>query len=305
MTSNTKTRPYPFDFRFTESSPEDHDEPSLTSVILQAFSSIMAPPVDQFQQIPWPETAELYQPYESNQILLPESSACLAVRTFLHMNGLHFKVMLKSNAEQMSPTGRLPFLVCGKELVSEVEPIIDFVNNRILGAHLSAELTGEQLADMKAYLNLTEMVLSNAELYITWADKETLAEISRPRYGSPYPWPLNHILAYRKQFEVKNHLKAVGWFNKSIDQVYEDVHVGLQALSERLNSQDFFFGNFPTELDAVVFGHLYSILTTPLVDNKLAEMVQSHDNLTRFCRMIDNLYFKELQFEESTFEFLP
>lgn len=265
----------------------------------------MAPPSDEFQQIAWPETAELYQPYESNQILLPESSACLAVRTFLHMNGLHFKVMLKPNAEQMSPTGRLPFLVCGKHLVSEVEPIIDFVNTRVSGCSLSAELSGDQLADMKAYLNLTEMVLTNAELYITWADKETRAEISRPRYGSPYPWPLNHILGFRKQFEVKNHLKAVGWFNKTLDQVYEDVHVGLQALSERLNSQDFFFGTFPTELDAVVFGHLYSILTTPLVDNKLAEMVQSHDNLTRFCRMVDNLYFKELEFQESAFEFLP
>ena len=55
----------------------------------------MAPPEDQLQQqIAWPETAELYQPYESNQILLPDSSACLAVRTFLHMNGLHFKVNL-------------------------------------------------------------------------------------------------------------------------------------------------------------------------------------------------------------------
>jgi len=269
----------------------------------------MAPPEERFgsqPQIQWPENAELYQPYESNQILLPESSACLSIRTFLHMSGLHFKVMLKPNAEHMSPTGRLPFLVCGKQLMSEVEPIIQFVNTKIAGTHLSSELTLDQLADMKAYLNLTEMVLANAELYITWADKETRSEISRPRYGSPYPWPLNHILSFRRQFEVKNHLKAVGWYDKTLEQVYEDVHIGLQALSERLSSQDFFFGSYPTELDAVVFGHLYSILTTPLVDNRLAEMVQSHENLTRFCRMIDNLYFKELDFsQESTFEFLP
>ena len=64
---------------------------------------------------------------------------------------------------------------------------------------------------------------------LIFADKETRAEISRPRYGSPFPWPLNHILAYRKQFEVRNHLKAVGWFNKTLDRVYEDVHVGLQV----------------------------------------------------------------------------
>ena len=80
----------------TEPAPEGH-APSLSSVIIENWSSIMAPPEDQFQQIPWPETAELYQPYESNQILLPESSACLAVRTFLHMNGLRFKVSQKIN----------------------------------------------------------------------------------------------------------------------------------------------------------------------------------------------------------------
>ena len=121
---------------------------------------------------------------------------------------------------------------------------------------------------MKAYINLTEMVLSNAELFITWAgkhspsisfcefafnsefelfcsrlsDKETRTEISRPRYGSPYPWPLNHILAFRKQFDVKNHLKAVGWYNKTLDQVYEDVHVGLQVNITNRELSDIFSG---------------------------------------------------------------
>merc|ERR1712179_477276 len=104
MTSKTKSKQNPFDFRY-----EEH-VPSLSSAILQNLSSIMAPPEDQIHQISWPESAELYQPYESNQILLPDSSACLAARTFLHMNGLHFKVMLKPNAGHMSPTGRLPFL---------------------------------------------------------------------------------------------------------------------------------------------------------------------------------------------------
>jgi len=300
---NQKPRENPFDFTWSEPKTE---RLSLTSLVRENLHLIMAQPENQLQQIAWPDNAEIYQPYESNQILLPESSACLAVRTFLHMNNLSFKVMLKPNAEHMSPTGRVPFLRCAKHVISEVEPIIDFVNSKISGSHLSSELSNEQLADMQAYINLTEMVLSNAELYITWADSETRSEISRPRYGSPFPWPLNHILAFRKQLDVRNHLKAVGWYGKTLEQVYEDVHIGLQALSERLSNQDFFFGTFPTELDAIVFGHLYSILTTPLVDNKLAEMVQSHENLTRFCRMIDNLYFKELDFaHDSNFEFLP
>ena len=56
---------------------------------------------------------------------------------------------------------------------------------RITGTCLSAELTSDQLADMKAYLNLTEMVLSNAELYITWAGMLT---------GPPFTPIVNYLL---------------------------------------------------------------------------------------------------------------
>ena len=64
---------------------------------------------------------------------------------------------------------RFPYLLLRESTVDLPFVSLPF---RISGAHLSAELTGEQLADMKAYLNLTEMVLSNAELYITWAGKK-------------------------------------------------------------------------------------------------------------------------------------
>ena len=47
----------------------------------------------------------------------------------------------------------------------------------------------------------------------------------------------------------------------------------------------------PTELDALVFGHLYTLLTTKLPDNRLAETVKSFDNLVQFCETIDMTYF--------------
>ena len=63
---------------------------------------------------------------------------------------------------------------------------------RVSGTHLSAELSGEQLADMKAYLNLTEMVLSNAELYITWAGMRIGVTLTpgceQPFSASVYEW---------------------------------------------------------------------------------------------------------------------
>ena len=53
-----------------------------------------------------------------------------------------------------------------------------------------------------------------------------------------------------------------------MDDVYSEIESCCRALSERLESSLFFFGSRPTELDALVFGHIFSLLTTPLPDNK-------------------------------------
>lgn len=44
-------------------------------------------------------------------------------------------------------------------------------------------------------------------------------QITHPRYGSPYPWPLNRILSYQKQWEVRRKMKAIGWAGKTLEQV--------------------------------------------------------------------------------------
>jgi hypothetical protein len=51
----------------------------------------------------------------------------------------------------------------------------------------------------------------------------------------------------------------------------------------------------PTELDALVFGHLYTILTTELPDGELANIVKRHQNLVDFCKRIDLEYFTRTQ----------
>lgn len=56
---------------------------------------------------PWPDDVKLYQPYETEQILLPDMANCLAVQAFLKMCHLDFTVQYKANAEDMSPSGSI------------------------------------------------------------------------------------------------------------------------------------------------------------------------------------------------------
>ena len=63
----------------------------------------------------------------------------------------------------------------------------------------------------------------------------------------------------------------------------------------------------PTELDALVFGHIFTILTTPLPDNRLASIVRNHKNLTDLCQGIDKEYFDRSSSSKGSenFEQLP
>ncbi|XP_045414739.1 metaxin-2 isoform X2 [Lemur catta] len=224
------------------------------SLVAEAFVSQIA------ATEPWPENATLYQQLKGEQILLSDNAASLAVQAFLQMCNLPIKVVCRANAEYMSPSGKVPFIHVGNQVVSELGPIVQFVK---------------------------------AKLYLQWCDEATVGEITHARYGSPYPWPLNHILAYQKQWEVKRKMKAIGWGNKTLDQVLEDVDQCCQALSQRLGTQPYFFNKQPTELDALVFGHLYTILTTRLTNDELSEKVKNYSNLLAFCRRIEQHYFED------------
>lgn len=51
-------------------------------------------------------------------------------------------------------------------------------------------------------------------------------------------------------------------------------------------------GSSPTELDALAFGHLFTILTTELPYTELVNCLRRYSNLTDFCKRIDEKYFK-------------
>lgn len=246
---------------------------------------------------PWPKDVALYQTYEVEQILLPDNAATLSVQAYLHMANLNFIIEMRSNAESMSPSGRLPFIKAGAFVVSEMDPIVGFVNTK--GISLTGNLDNSQKADMRAYMSLVNNVMGNAELYLTWIDQVVLNEVTLPRYSSVHPWPLNICLTWLKKRQVLKKLSALGWASKSSEDVYAEVETCCRALSQRLDSATYFFGSKPTELDALVFGHLFTILTTPLPDNRLKATVQQFGNLVKLCDTVEREYFEKLNSSDS------
>uniref|UniRef100_A0A1B0A6A2 Metaxin-2 n=1 Tax=Glossina pallidipes TaxID=7398 RepID=A0A1B0A6A2_GLOPL len=242
---------------------------------------------------PWPNDAVLYQPYEAEQILLAENASCLAVKTYLKMCNLPYDIRACANAEFMSPGGRmtkLPVLKAGAFILAEFEPIVNFVEqkNEAIGKWMEED----EKAEMRSYVCLTENIFTMAELYISFMLKPVYDEVTAPRNGCVFPWPLNKIQNYSKCRQAKKMLKVYQWTDMSIDDIIEKVYKCCENLQMKLgeSSGDYFYGDKPCELDAIVFGHLFSVLTVKLPNMALAQTVNKFELLLKFCRVIDRVF---------------
>lgn len=81
------------------------------------------------------------------------------------------------------------------------------------------------------------------QLYICWMDKQTLHEITYKRYGSVYPWPLNHIQNWRKRRHIENKLKIFNWASYTSEQVVKKVRKCCVTLTEKLGPNKYFYGD--------------------------------------------------------------
>ncbi|KAL7075701.1 hypothetical protein ACQ4LE_005170 [Meloidogyne hapla] len=234
--------------------------------------------------------AVLFAPLQDEQAMMDQFADTLAVRVFLKMANLPYKLEQRQNADFMSPTGEVPFLRVKNSLIAEFSPIVDFVGKK--GIKLSDSLTASDQSDIQAYCALIEETLRNAEKYISWLDEECYDNVTSGRYSSVYNFPLNLFLPLLKQREVYKYLCQNGWADNSIKSVVELCDRCFHALSMKLGSQQkYFVGGQPTELDALAFGHLYTILTMQMPNNGLINALKKYPNLINFCKEIEREYF--------------
>jgi len=235
----------------------------------------------------------LYHPLETEQMLLPETAAYLAVKTYFKMLGVPLKCVSRINSEFMSPGGlktKLPILQYGKELVAEFQPIVELLERE--GYTLwPNDYDEREKQDWTGLLMDMDSSFTNAELFVCWMDDNVRETVTYPRYGGPYAFPLNYIQCWRKFRQVKKILDIDDWLDYDMETVSQEIKTKCRYLSEKLQDRPYFNGNFPTEFDALMFGHLYSTITTNLNNVELAEKINQKSNLTRFCKNIEQQFF--------------
>lgn len=208
------------------------------------------------------------------------------------MCGIPFDVEYRSNAEFMGSHGQttnLPFFKVDNFLGSEFKPLVKTVEDREI--NLASHLSPEQHDDMRAYLSLVHDVFTNAELFMTFRNDEVYENVTKPRISVAYPYILGKVACFRKRRQVLKILELNSFTD--LDQVFDKVEQCCEILKVKLEENKFVCGDKPTELDAVIFGHLYAILTTRLPNSGLNDVVMKYPSLLSYVDRIERDFFRK------------
>lgn len=193
------------------------------------------------EEKPWPSLAQLHQPPEDNQMLLPERSSCIAVKTYLRLCNLPFTEKTSGNAEFMTQGGRLtrlPLLRLGQfQVLAEFEPIVAHVEATRPSNALSRWLSEEQREDMRCMVDHVETVFTLAEIHVSYVDPVNYRLYTAKRSGAGHPWLLALIRRFYKQREALRILRVYQWHDLNADQVLQEVSGCCEALVAQLEEQ--------------------------------------------------------------------
>ncbi|XP_072139056.1 metaxin-1b isoform X1 [Mobula birostris] len=221
----------------------------------------------------------------------------LTVLAYARFSGAPVRVHKLSNPWR-SPLGVLPALKTENDVLSQPLQILAYLRKQKYNADYG--LSATQGADTMAFSSLIEEKLLPALIYTFWVDSKNYVSFTRPWYGEAIPFPLNFFLLNRMHTRSLERLRLIrgGSWPESEEpeaeaEIFKDACECLTLLSQRLGSNKFFFGDSPSSLDAIVFGHLAPLLKAKLPNGKLQQHLRSLDNLCSLCTSILGLYFPD------------
>jgi len=225
------------------------------------------------------------------------SPFCLKVESWLRVATVKYEVV-EHNMKLRSRKGQLPFVEVNGEEIADSAAIIKELSLRN-DADLDAGLTSQQ----RGIASCATAMLENHFFWVVkaWRSKNPDQMLSAYKMdlqqitGKTWPKPILNFL-YKRQ--AKKDIKAVLAQGLGVHSAEEIDILGqedLQALTELLGNQEYFFGDSPTTLDIVTFANLAQVLymdaetKCPLKD----WLTENCPKLVEFCQRFKDKVFPD------------
>lgn len=235
----------------------------------------------------------------------PESLKILA---FAKFSGAPL-LQKSSNNPFWSPNGNLPVFRHSDSVLTDFHSVAKHLKSCNYSADYN--LTGKQLSEAGAFINMIEEKLGPALKYIMWIDTKNHLELTRCWYGKHLPFPLG--LYYPNKYEKEtvqlieslyaqhSEFGEIGNDTVVETSVYKAAHECLTLLSNRLGDNHYMFGRSASSVDAVMYGYLAPLLKAPFPNNSLQNYLNGCTNLVKFVVRISQNYFPSVvkRFDDS------
>ncbi|CAF1321615.1 unnamed protein product [Adineta steineri] len=232
---------------------------------------------------PWPTNACLYVPLKEQMVIwAPNCLATLCLLRKVRVPSLHIEHV--RNAAEMSNYGIPPVLTLNNRVFSEFDEIANLIELKGL---LPIDNEENSMAD--SYSILCTETLGTLMKYFLLCEKAGTTVYQS--FISVYPWPLGLILylIYRKH--TIKILKVKEIWSLTYEQAVMKFETTVKALSDKIqqNNSTYLFGDNFTKADAHLYGHLYSILHSKIIEHedirntllKLKPLVDYVNNIER------------------------
>ncbi|XP_065088525.1 metaxin-1 homolog [Ochlerotatus camptorhynchus] len=207
------------------------------------------------------------------------------------------KITLNFNGNPFSsPNGMLPYLATeeGKKIAG-YNKITEFLQSR--GFDANGQLEGQNYIVINGCIQYVFENLFPYFMYSLWGDPKNL-DTTRALYAKRIPIPFNFYCP--RKYVLKTNeltLSLAGFALEDSVELHDVNDLMLNAkkcinwISEKLGENRFFYGDTPSEIDAVLYGYLSVLLKLTLPNNVLQNHVKQCNNLVKFVERITTIYF--------------
>jgi len=179
------------------------------------------------------------------------------------------------------------------------------------GFDLDAGFAGDEVvSDIAPFTALIEEKLLPAVLYTLWMDTDNYSAVTHQLYAKSCRLPMNFVVPVRMQKRHEEFLRTLKFWDKEApidDKIINTALITpacsvLGALSEYLDAKEWFLGDKPSSLDALLFALLAPLLKlNKLSTSKLRSELKKNVNTCQYIdRILKNNFKNELEGASTT-----
>lgn len=212
----------------------------------------------------------------------------LKLAIWLRMAEIPFEFVV-ANDPNKGPKGKSPWIEYGSVRMGDSSLIIEYLEEHF-GIDLDKHLNAQQRALALSVQRMLEEHFHQCFEHQLFFGKG--ADNRLKEFAATMPVPICWLLPTVLKRVFTKQLYERGMGRHSEDVIIEQGKSDLDALSQLLGDQSYFFGDKPSSIDACVFGFL-GVTVYVAGDNPLYQYAASHENLMRYCERMRARYFPE------------